>query len=106
MPCVIPETDDGLIQVVVITENAHGGCSEIDAARLYGVQVEPPRGEHAQDVSVCKDGRIAADGADPVDDTIRQVHLRKVSAHARDAPDAARHFQLRISGMSSPCFSM
>ena len=28
------------------------------------------------------------------------------SSHVREEPDAAPHFQSRISGMSSPCFSM
>ena len=71
MSRVIPQADDWLFQVVVVTENAHGSSVEIQTAAFEGALGNPARGENAQYLHMGEDEHVAFDPTNPCDYTVR-----------------------------------
>ena len=76
MSRVIPQTDDWLIQVMVVTKDAHGRGLEIQAAGFEGGLGNPARGENAQYLHMGKEEHVAFDRTHPRND-IDRFHLVK-----------------------------
>src|SRR5215467_3475246 len=60
---IVPELDHGPRSVVLVAEGAQARCLEIEIARAAGLQPEPARPEHAEDVAAREDQHVAVDGA-------------------------------------------
>ena len=63
MSRVIPQADDWLIQVMVVTKNAQGRCLKIQAAGFGSGLCNPARGENAQYVPMAEDERVSPSSA-------------------------------------------
>lgn len=71
MSRVIPQADDRLIQVMVVTQNAQGSRLKIQAAGFESGQCNPARGEDTQYVPMGDDEHVASERTNPSNDTIR-----------------------------------
>ena len=71
MPRVTPQTDDWLIQAMVVAKNAHGSRREIQAAGSQSRFCNPARGENAQYVPMAEDEHVAFEPTNPSNDTVR-----------------------------------
>ena len=71
MSRVIPKADDWVIQVMVVTKNAHGRGLKIQAAGFGSGLGHPARGEDAQYFHMGEEQHVAFERAHPCNDTIR-----------------------------------
>lgn len=62
---VIQHANDGLIQVMVVTQNAQGSGLEIQAARFQRGQRNPARDEDSQYVPMGEDEHVASERTNP-----------------------------------------
>src|SRR5215510_14555729 len=60
---IVPKLDHGPGSVVLVAEGAQARRLEIEIARGAGLQPEPARPEHAQDVAAREDQDVSVDGA-------------------------------------------
>src|SRR5947209_20141670 len=62
---VVPQADDGFIDVVLVPQNAEAGGTQQQIPADGWLASEPPGGEHTQEVAARKNQHVGSDGSHP-----------------------------------------